>query len=161
MNLKACASDIIQAVMAVITAVGILIAVSANRNQLETFNDQLKLNFFADYTKRYQEIILNLPDNIYERDFDLQKLDKTSRNNALKYLRAYFNLCSEEFHLNKESHIETAVWKIWEAGIRQTLTKKAFRDAWALISRDTMYDEAFTRWVDGQIAAPPGAALDK
>ena len=156
MKLRAYIGDIIQAVMAVITAAGILIAVSANRNQLETFNDQLKLNFFADYTKRYQEIMLNFPDNIYDQDFDLKKLDKDAKNRTLKYMRAYFNLCSEEFHLSREDHIDASVWKIWEGGIRQTLTKKAFRDACTIIHNDTMYDEAFNRWMGEQLAVSPG-----
>lgn len=152
MKINASVSDIIQVIIAAITAAGIIIAISANQNQLKTFNDQLKLNFFADYTKRYQEIILNFPENINEADFDLQKLDKDARSNALKYMRAYFNLCSEEFHLNKEAHIDPAVWKVWEGGIKFSFTKKAFQDAWKIVRRDTMYDPAFTRWVEEQIA---------
>lgn len=52
---------------------------------------------FAEYTRRYQEIILQMPDEIY--------LDTEIVNaHTLKYMSLYFNLCSEESHL-------------WESGI--------------------------------------------
>lgn len=144
-------SDLIQIVVGSITAIGIWVAILANRNQLEIFNKQLRLNFFADYTKRYQEIILNFPENINEAKFDLNGLHKSDKERTLRYMRAYFDLCSEEFHLKKQSHIDQEVWTIWESGIKFAVSKKAFKDSWTLINRDTIYGEDFRNWIDDEM----------
>lgn len=143
--------DWIQIVILFITAIGIFVAIRANKNQLVTFNKQLKLNFFADYTKRYQEIILNFPENINDKDFDLNNLDKELRDKSLRYMRAYFDLCSEEYHLNKKNHIDKEVWIMWEGGIRFALSKKAFQDSWNIIRKDTQYSNDFKDFVEKEI----------
>lgn len=145
------ASDWIQIATGIITTIGIIIAITANKNQLKIFNKQLKLNFFADYTKRYQEIILNFPEDINTGNFGFDNLDKETRNKTLRYMRAYFDLCSEEFHLNAQSYIDADVWSVWEGGIKYALSKKAFIDAWTIIKTDTKYKSDFHNWVDNQI----------
>ncbi|MER3447799.1 MAG: hypothetical protein C4291_13640 [Candidatus Dadabacteria bacterium] len=37
------------------------------KEQLKIQNEQIKLNFFSEYTKRYREIILHFPENINEK----------------------------------------------------------------------------------------------
>lgn len=135
----------------VMAAIGVIIALCANRNQLITFNRQLKLNFFSDYTKRYQEIILNFPENINAKDFSLEKLKRKERNKTLRYMRAYFDLCSEEFYLNEEKYIDEKVWGVWEGGIKFALSKAAFQQSWKLINMDTSYDDDFKKWVKKEI----------
>ena len=78
----------IQSIGILITLISLIIVVMHNRKQLQVFNEQLKLNFFADYTKRYQEIILNLPDNISHPDFDYSKLQEEVRSRTMRYMRA-------------------------------------------------------------------------
>lgn len=34
----------------------------------------MKVNLFSDFTKRYQDIVVNLPEAIHDEDFDLGKL---------------------------------------------------------------------------------------
>lgn len=143
--------DIIQIGTAIITAIGIIVALLSNKNQLKIFNQQLKLNFFADYTKRYQEIILNFPENINEDVFDFTKLKDDDRTKTLRYMRAYFDLCSEEFHLHSNSLIDDSVWTVWEMGIKHALTKKAFIEAWKIIMTNTKYQVDFQNWVEKQI----------
>ena len=41
--------------------------------QLQIQNQQLKNGFFAEYTKRYQEIILNFPEEINDNSFKIKK----------------------------------------------------------------------------------------
>ena len=63
-------ADWIQTILLIVTITGLITTILNNRRQLKILNKQLKLNFFSDYTKRYQEIILNLPENINEDNFD-------------------------------------------------------------------------------------------
>ena len=53
--------DWIQSIGILIAIIALIITFVNNRDQSRILNNQLKLNFFADYTKRYQEIVLNLP----------------------------------------------------------------------------------------------------
>lgn len=141
--------DIIQLVIAVIMAAGIIIALCMNKGQLNVLTRQLKLNFFAEYTRRYQQIILHFPENINDGNFDYEKLESDNKNRTLRYMRAYFDLCSEEYHLNSESHIDKKVWQNWSKGIEFAFSKKAFQDAWLKIIQDTKYDKDFEKWING------------
>ena len=76
---------------------------------------QLKLNLFTDYTKRYQEIMLHIPEEVFsEEGIDY---DSEAGRNIILYMRAYFDLCSEEFYLSK-GHINMKIWHEWESGIK-------------------------------------------
>jgi hypothetical protein len=139
----------IQTAVLIVSVIGLIITICNNKKQLQIFNKQLKLNFFTDYTKRYQEIILNFPENINEDSFEYDELSKEVKNKTLRYMRTYFDLCSEEFDLWKEGHIEDKTWQEkWKPGIEFALSKKAFRDAWKIISLDTIYYSDFSEWVN-------------
>ena len=86
----------IQSIGIFLAIIGLIIAILYNRKQVKMFNNQLKLNFFAEYTKRYQNIILNLPEAVNQADFEFSRLSEDDRNKTLLYMRIYFDLCSEE-----------------------------------------------------------------
>ncbi len=141
-------ADWIQTIILVITIIGLIITITNNRKQLKIFNDQLKLGFFAEYTKRYQEIILNFPEDISKPTFDYGKLSDDTRNKTLRYMRIYFDLCSEEYDLWNEGYIDEWIWTHWKGGIEYAFSKRAFRDAWKIISLDTIFYPNFSKWVD-------------
>ena len=115
---------------------------------IRNFSKQLKLNFFSEYTKRYQEIILNLPSNIYEDNFDFEKLSQKKKEKTIKFMRSYFDLCSEEFFLWKNKNIDKDVWKEWESGIEYSLSKRAFKEGWNnYINISTIYYKDFTEFI--------------
>lgn len=126
------------------TAIGLIYTI-------RSFNKQQKLIVFMDYTKRYQEICLNFPENINEVDFSFDKLDKGTREKTLRYMRAYFDLCSEEYHLYLQKHIDKKTWVEWESGIKYALSKSSFRTAWSILKLDTIYYSDFTVFVSNTI----------
>lgn len=67
---------------------------------------QRKLQMFAEYTRRYQDIFMNMPDDIYNRT---AKIDTRTK----RYMRLYFDLCSEDFHLWQNKEVPDEVWNIW------------------------------------------------
>lgn len=140
-------SEIIQIVAILFSAIGVIIAICSNRRQLKTFNRQLKLTFFSEYTRRYQEIALNFPENINDSDFNYDKLEKEERNKILRYMRIYFDLCSEEYHLYKDGCLDENVWGNWEDGISHAMTKKSFKDAWIIVNRTSIFDGDFEEWI--------------
>ena len=129
------------------TAIGAFITAIALYKTVSNFKKQLQLNFFADYTKRYQEIILNFPENINEDDFDFESLDKETRDRTKRYMRAYFDLCSEEYFLWKNKNIDEKTWKEWKSGIEYAFSKNAFQKGWELIIMDTIYYTDFSKFV--------------
>jgi len=145
-------ADWIQSIGIFLAIIGLIITIINNRKQLKTYNEQLKLNFFADYTKRYQEIVLNFPVNINQKDFDYHHLPDEVKNKTLRYMRAYFDLCSEEYDLYREGYISERVWRNWKEGIEFAFTKKAFIDAWDLLKFDAVYYPEFTNWISELIS---------
>jgi len=55
-------------IVAFITVAGLLYTIT-------NFNKQQKLMIFMDYTKRYQDILINSPLTIYDSEFCTDKLD--------------------------------------------------------------------------------------
>ena len=119
-----------------------------NHKQLQLNNEQLQLTVFTDYTKRYQEIVLNFPENINEKDFDFDKLDKDKKEKTLRYMRSYFDLCSEECFLYSQGKIGENTWKEWRSGIKYAFSKTAFKKGWVIVKPDTGYYPDFISFVD-------------
>ena len=89
---------------------------------------QYEFQFFADYTKRYQDLILKMPANldttsVFNRDVDI-------------YMRLYFDLCSEEYYLHTKGVIDSVVWGLWTEGIQMALKKKNYKTAWELLAEN-------------------------
>ncbi|MFY1021259.1 hypothetical protein [Ectopseudomonas khazarica] len=131
---------VITAITAAITALALLVTVLS-------FRKQLQLQFFADHTKRYQEIILNFPEQINDYDFSMDALTPEARDKTLRYMRAYFDLCSEEYFLWKNKRIDNKTWKEWKSGMHFAFSKPAFKEAWNKLRLDTIYYEDFTSLV--------------
>lgn len=129
-------SDKIQLVMMILTTIGLLVTIIALLITVRNFRKQLKLSFFADYTKRYQEIMLKLPESVYKENFNYDDLNEKDKKDFMRYMRVYFDLCSEEYHLWKSGHIDKKVWKEWTGGIEASLSRPAFQEAWKLIEID-------------------------
>ena len=97
-------------------------ALEATRKQAK---EQYKFQFFAEYTKRYQNLILKMPDNlntssIYNKDVDI-------------YMRLYFDLCSEEYYLHRKGVIDDFVWGLWTEGIQTAMKRPNYKNAWKLL----------------------------
>lgn len=146
-------TDILQSIGIFIAFLGIIIAIYYNYKQIKLLKDQMRLNFFADYTKRYQEIMLNFPDNIGSSKFDFNDLPSVERSRTYRYMRAYFDLCSEEYELYLLGHIDPKIWKNWEQGINSSLSKKAFKKGWKHISLNSYYYPDFTDYITKLISS--------
>ncbi|WP_370477204.1 hypothetical protein [Tamlana flava] len=144
-------ADWIQTIGLFIAFIGIGAGVYYNRRQLKELNKHLRLQFFSEYTKRYQEIMLNLPEDIMSDDFNIKKLDKKDYSKTMRYLRAYLDLCSEEYDLWLSGNLEERVWMNWEQGIRSKFSNKSFRRAWDRSSYDSFYYADFNSWMNNVI----------
>lgn len=144
-------SDWISLGSAVATFLSVIVAITAIWLQIKKLNNQLIIQQFSDYTKRYQEIILHFPENINEQSFDFSTAP--NKNITMRYMRAYFDLSFEEWHLNQRKMIDSETWKVWEGGIKTALSKTAFSNAWLVIKKDTSYGQEFEKFLDNFLPA--------
>lgn len=154
-------SDWIGLVSAIATLLGVGVAIFALWKQMQKLNEQLMIQQFSDYTKRYQEIILQFPENINEASFVLSSHPKSTR--TMRYMRAYFDLCFEEWHLNQRGLIDKESWKVWKGGMKAALSKPAFGQAWGQIKQDTSFGRDFEEYVGCMLLVEsntPNAALN-
>ena len=103
---------------------------------------QNKLMIFSEYTRRYQEIFLNMPDDIYKGTAEVD--ERTHR-----HIRLYFDLCSEEYHLRKKRTISKDIWKKWIEGMRISMRSAIYRTAWDNLKMD--YNEDFRDYFEHEV----------
>lgn len=128
-------SDLIQFGLLIVTVAALLWSQHSDRQQR-------RLSMFAEYTKRYQDIILSMPDNVYMGVGELNIL-------SLKHLQLYFDLCSEEYHLWRNGIVPNDIWKLWSEGMRITLQNSVYRKAWDKLRND--YYKTFQTYFDTEI----------
>lgn len=133
------ATAIIALVISVIT-IGITIWNVSRTNQLTKKNHQSII--FSEFTRRYQDIILRMPDNMFMHSGGLTP-------ETCKYLTLYFDLCSEEFHLHEIGDIPENIWKNWVEGMKITMKPPIYQVGWKLLSQS--YNPQFVRFMHHEI----------
>jgi hypothetical protein len=106
---------------------------------LRAVKKQLTAHLYAEYTKRYQHIILEFPENINTADLPVE--DSDEYRDVMRQMRAYFDLCYEERALHKRGYIDKTTWNDWRQGMKAAVGKPAFQQAWQRISKDQQYPE--------------------
>lgn len=129
-----------------ITAFSTSIGIWFLYKQASKLNEQLTIQQFSDYTKRYQEITLNFPEDINSKDFKLSK-DRNDYDKTMRYLRAYLDLCYEEWYLNERGLIDGHIWDIWHGGMKTAFSKQAFIQAWNIIQKESDFGEKFHSFI--------------
>lgn len=138
--------DFIQLLMLIASTAAIIVSAVLNRQSIkasmEMVREQNQIQMFAEYTRRYQDIIMNMPHSVYEGD---ETLDK----NVLRYMSLYFNLCSEEFDLHSKGAISHDVWSKWLVGFKITMQHRIYQLAWQ--HEKGNYDITFRTFFEGII----------
>ncbi len=131
--------------IALVTA---LIAIFALLWQIWTSNKQSKMQTYLVYTQRYHDIAVNFPIGVESATFHLPQ-DEKEKENILRWLRAYFDLCSEQYYLNEKKLIDNKVWILWKGGMQDSLQKPAFQQAWKEIQTNNYYNKVFANYIEG------------
>ena len=101
----------------------IAISMRQNKNANEIALTQSRNDFYAEYTRRYQEIILAMPDEVFEGT-------AKAEGATLKYMQLYFDLCSEEYHLHQNGLVPDNVWNNWKEGMEISTRVELYKKAW-------------------------------
>ena len=141
-----------------ITLGGLVVAFFFNTFQLWSMNksmqlqnDRMRSELFSRYTHRNQEIVLEFPSNITDADFSYDRLETEEREHIMRYMKAYFNLCSEEFYLYQRGLLEEYVWNEWKNGMAYAFNRPAFKIAFHKIYKDVDCNHDFQEFAHGLI----------
>ena len=107
-----------------VLSIGISIWNVSRTNQLTKKNHQSII--FSEYTRRYQDIILRMPDSMFLHNGNLAP-------DVSKYMTLYFDLCSEEFHLHKIGDIPEKIWNNWVEGMKITMRPPIYHTGWKIL----------------------------
>lgn len=132
-------SDTIQFFMLLVAAVAIVVSSIMSQRAIKASMEQSKIQTFAEYTKRFQDILMAMPKSVYDGS-------DTIDNEVLRYMELYFNLCSEEYYLHTKGTIDD-VWDKWLTGIKLTMKRKVYQDAWKMEKGN--YNKEFVSFMDG------------
>jgi hypothetical protein len=58
-------------------------------------------------------------------------------------MRAYYDLCFEEYDLSERKLIDKRTWNDWHEGMEFAFSKPAFQQAWQRVKKDTRYNKDF------------------
>ena len=136
----------VQIVIATLYGGTILTTLYASMKEIQNANrraeQQSNRMFFAEYTKRYQEIILAMPDDVFAGTAQVN-------NTTLKYMRLYFDLCSEEYHLYMDGQVPEDVWENWVEGMRITTNLQLYRQCWDRLKGQ--YNTEFWKYFEREV----------
>lgn len=130
-------SDTIQFLMLLVSTVAIIVSAIMSRESIaasmKMVKEQNYIQMFAEYTKRYEEIIMTMPNlkdcSDYLNNHDIQKC-----------MRLYFNLCSEEYDLRCKDAISSDIWQKWLTGMQATMKQDEFLQSWEIQSANYASD---------------------
>lgn len=143
-------------IVLIATVATVLVALAGLWITLRGIRDQLWLQTFAEYTRRYSEIVRELPSESRRPGsaFSLDALNPDERGRVLNAARAYLNLTSEEFFLHSRGRIDDETWRIWKTGIAQTVRLPWLRLAWQELEIEYSYFEKYCRFIAECLAEP-------
>ncbi len=144
-------SDWVAVTGTVATIVSVIVAGYALWRQLAVLRRQMAIQHFADYARRYAELMERLPERAHDPCCDLEGAGPTDA--IMPIMRSYFAACFEEWYVHERGYFDGGMWNMWRLGMRNALAKTAFRDAWNRIAADTRYDPGFTAFVAAEAAA--------
>ena len=136
----------IQIATLVLMAVGIIATLYISTKEMKNSNakalEQSRNSFFAEYTRRYHDILLAMPVDVFLGT-------APASGETLKYMQLYFDLCSEEYHLYLKKQIPDDIWKNWKEGMRLTTKVRLYKDSWTKLA--ALYNQEFALFITHEI----------
>jgi len=107
---------------------------------------QMKLQTYSDYTRRYEAIVTRLPEDVNSDSFVL--IGRCDYDPTMRAMRSYFDLCFEEWDLRKKELIDDTFWSTWKGGIKTAMSKPAFKQAWEITKSSSGFGNDFATFLE-------------
>jgi hypothetical protein len=139
-------------IVALASVAGVIVALVAIVVTVRGLRDQLWLQTFSEYTRRYGEIVRELPSEARHpgAQFIFDNLPVDEQGRVLNIARAYLNLCSEEYFLHSRGRIDNETWSIWRAGMVEVLRAPWIQTTWTMLKPEYRFLE-FCSFLDACI----------
>jgi hypothetical protein len=121
--------DVVQAVGAAVTAVGVFLA----WRELRQSRQQAQTDFEDEFPREYRQLAQKLP----VRALLGQPLDSREAEEAEPSFFQYVDLCNEQVFLRQNGRVSQRTWRSWRGGIKSNLELPAFRTAWEKFKKET------------------------
>lgn len=113
---------------------------------------QLLVANISEYTKRYQEIFEKLPKSVLDENFNLNSLSEDDKENLLRPMWLYFDLCYEEYMLYHDLNlIDEKLWIHWKTGMISAFSRPAFYQCWDFVFNKSFYPLSFSTFVNDKM----------
>ena len=146
-------------IAAVVGVVSVLVAMGATAAALRGVREQLRLQVFLEFTRRYNELVLDLPEGARDPRVDPDTVSRIDPAALRRFARGYFNLCSEEHFLQRQKKIEPTIWSIWCSGIDNVLRLSWLRSLWGELRVEYEPYREFADFMDERVAQAGNAEL--
>lgn len=112
---------------------------------LKGLRDQLWLQTFTEYTRRYNELMDELPEaaRLAAPQWQEHQLTQGEGLALDRAFRRYMHLCSEEYFLHLRGRIDRQTWDIWRDGMQTTMALPSFRGCWDRVGATYAYFSEF------------------
>jgi hypothetical protein len=131
---------------------GVTVAVWAILAQGRALRRQLCVQTFAEYTRRYQELLAKVPAELLAGEDRPGILEQ--HRDKLSLLRAYFDLCFEEYYLHSTGFIEEDLWALWRGGMEYAFARPFISRGWWMIKTSIQYPPDFIAFVEARVQRP-------
>ena len=137
---------VLQNLLTVLASAGSLVATGAVIYSLVVLRNQLRLQVFLEYTRRFDEI--RFPDGSFVTKW-IDLAPKQARRSERAF-RKYFDLCSQEWWLHHTGKIENRVWEVWARGMADIVGTSGGQYAWKVIRPEYQnVFPGFAQFIDG------------
>src|SRR3989304_7289824 len=115
-------------IASIATAVGVIIAAW----QLWESRQLAQTTFEDSLDKQYRSLVMQIPVDVL---IGKPVLDE-KKQEVREIIYNYLDLCNEQAYLRKKKRIRKARWNDWSEGIRDNISKPAFKEVWEEIKRE-------------------------
>jgi len=135
--------------LVIIQTLIMLIALGAYIKSNRDKHEYQKIQNINEFTQRYSDIVYNFSEKIIIEDLPIASLNEYDKYKLIREMRRYFDLCFDEYMMQKREYITEDVWSVWRGGMRRAMERKPFRDSWTILKKDTAYGDEFDTFMDG------------
>jgi hypothetical protein len=101
---------------------------------------------YFEYNKRFSEIMMLLSDL---KNAPPEQRGNSSNEKMLSLMTSYFNLCLEEYTLEKKRLLkDNQLWDQWRQGIINYMGYEEFQNSWKILQKNKCYPEEFRIYID-------------
>ena len=121
--------------------ISILVKISSHRRQINA-------SLFIEYAKRYDDIIISFPKDVWTRRFEGgDRIPEESDEITINTFR-FLHFLAGAYYFHKKGYFEKDAWQYWESGIIKILRSPLFRREWRRFSNENLLSPEFRAYVE-------------